>query len=96
MPLTSTFICEEISMLEIARLLFKAPKSFELFVECLELRKLTKYVDIHTRYQNNLELTLTSTFSLKTAFIGETYYGINYNIVIHSLNLKTTPSKYKL
>ncbi|CAH8564354.1 unnamed protein product [Schistosoma intercalatum] len=92
---TGKLICGDFNMPEISWLPVKAPRRHESFIECLELGQWTQYVDSPTRHQNILDLVFTSGLIPNTLYIGKKFPGSDHNIVICSLNVKTTTDRSK-
>ncbi|CAH8626797.1 unnamed protein product [Schistosoma haematobium] len=92
---TGKLICGDFNMPEISWLPVKAPRRYESFIECLELGQWTQYVDSPTRHQNILDLVFTSGLIPNTLYIGKKFPGSDHNIVICSLNVKTTTDRSK-
>ncbi|CAH8671394.1 unnamed protein product [Schistosoma margrebowiei] len=92
---TGKLICGDFNMPEISWLPVKAPRRYESFIECLELGQWTQYVDSPTRHQNILNLVFTSGLIPNTLYIGKKFPGSDHNIVICSLNVKTTTNRSK-
>ncbi|CAI2725549.1 unnamed protein product [Schistosoma spindalis] len=94
-PFTGKLICGDFNLPEISWFPIRAPKRYESFIECLELGQWTQYVNGPTRHQNILDLVFTSGVTPNTVYIGNTFPGSDHNIVICSLNIKTTTGRRK-
>ncbi|CAI2723993.1 unnamed protein product [Schistosoma spindalis] len=95
LPFTGKLISGDFNMPEISWFPVKAPKRYESFIECLELGQWTQYVNSPTRHQNILDLVFTSGLTPNTVYNGKTFPGSDHNIVIGSLNIKTTTGRRK-
>lgn len=94
-PFTGKLIYCDLNIPYISWSQVKAPKRYALFIKFLELGHWIQYVSSPTIHQNILDLDLIRSLIAVTVHNRKTFPGSSHNIVMCSLNIKTTTGRHE-